>query len=470
MFCKKNFFTQHLRDVRESYFVHARHALHYSMNLMFASLASFIHALLPFLFTTKASSTMRRLFCEISQRLQSSELENNIKIRIAIIGFGASGVASFLNLVKFFDNSKTQLIIDIFDSNSFSGKGIAYSTRNFNHLLNVEAAKMSLDANSPNDFLDWLKENNYSYQASDFAPRLLYGLYLEDTIAKTCKLAESKGIKYNFIHQKITKIDKFNQHFYFNNQIYKHCILATGVELKNSEKNFWNDNLEKYLSDSEIHIAGTGLTAFDAIISLIDRNYQGQIFAYSRSGLITQERTNYNLPSKAPISIEDTNLKLSQIYRKFVQACKESDNWESVVDSVRLMTQEFWLKLDSEKKKRFMRHCIKQWTIHRHRCPSKQFEKILDLTQQNQLFFVKGKIPQKKFINCTGFDFSFNSELFQNMAENSLINYDELKMGIVSNNKNLHIIGSPNFGRILETTAIPDISKQAFQTAKQIYQ
>ena len=38
-----------------------------------------------------------------------------------------------------------------------------------------------------------------------------------------------------------------NKCFVINNKAYHHLILASGIDLKNAEKNFWNDDLNKYL-------------------------------------------------------------------------------------------------------------------------------------------------------------------------------------------------------------------------------
>lgn len=456
-----NFFTKHLKDVNEGYFEHARKALCFGINLFKAALAVTLHALLPFVFLTTGSRTVRKLHNLMILRSEIAMLRNcNSKNKIAIIGFGASGISTFCDLIK---NSKNQeLIIDIFDKNFFCAKGIAYSTKNFSHILNVEAGKMSIETDNADSFINWLKNNNYNYQTTDFAPRVLYGLYLEDIVAKTCKLADEKGIKYNFITTEINDVQKQDGFFIIDNKPYKHLILATGVEIKNFEKNFWNDDLNKYLNDAEIHIAGTGLTAFDAIVSLVDKNYSGKIFAYSRSGLVTKKRTAYDKKVTPPLTAQDADLELSQIFRKFVKACKSSEEWQAVIDSMRPITQEdFWIKFSAEKKRRFVRHCLKHWSIYRHRCPERQYVKLEKLMAEGKLVFVKGKITSKKFIDCTGFDFRFPSVLIKNMVENRLLNRDELDMGVVSNSPSLHIIGGLNFGTLLETTAVPDITKQA---------
>lgn len=61
-------FTDHPRAIGESYAEHQRHALRYSGELLRASLACFIHALIPGAFEHTASRSVIRLHGEMSRR------------------------------------------------------------------------------------------------------------------------------------------------------------------------------------------------------------------------------------------------------------------------------------------------------------------------------------------------------------------------------------------------------------------
>ena len=50
----------HLKDMKENYFVHLFEALVVVFSLLKAAVACLIHAFLPFVFTTTASSTIRK--------------------------------------------------------------------------------------------------------------------------------------------------------------------------------------------------------------------------------------------------------------------------------------------------------------------------------------------------------------------------------------------------------------------------
>ena len=61
-------FTEHPASLGETYGQHMRASVGYAVPLLGALLAAFAHALLPFLFTTTASTTVRRLYERISRR------------------------------------------------------------------------------------------------------------------------------------------------------------------------------------------------------------------------------------------------------------------------------------------------------------------------------------------------------------------------------------------------------------------
>lgn len=87
--------------------------------------------------------------------------------RIGIIGSGFSGTLVLANLVA---RSKTPLHIDLFEQDSTQATGIAYSTDEVKHLLNVPAAKMGAFPDKPDDFYNWLQTESGKEAASNIIP------------------------------------------------------------------------------------------------------------------------------------------------------------------------------------------------------------------------------------------------------------------------------------------------------------
>lgn len=64
----KRLFTDHPEAVGESYGEHMGVALSFAGPLLLAGLAALVHAFLPFLFTTTASATVKRLHARMMNR------------------------------------------------------------------------------------------------------------------------------------------------------------------------------------------------------------------------------------------------------------------------------------------------------------------------------------------------------------------------------------------------------------------
>ena len=66
-------FVAHPRSVNENYFAHAGVAFRFSLLLFRAALAAMVHGVIPALFETSASSTIKKLHREMSERSPPSQ-------------------------------------------------------------------------------------------------------------------------------------------------------------------------------------------------------------------------------------------------------------------------------------------------------------------------------------------------------------------------------------------------------------
>ena len=60
-----NFFNQHLKDAKETYFQHLGHATRFSFKMAVGSISCLLHALLPFLFVKTGSHLITELHDEM---------------------------------------------------------------------------------------------------------------------------------------------------------------------------------------------------------------------------------------------------------------------------------------------------------------------------------------------------------------------------------------------------------------------
>jgi hypothetical protein len=63
-----NLFTNHPHSVDETYLEHMIYATSYGFKMIFAGIASIIHAIFPFLFETTASECAKEINKEVEQR------------------------------------------------------------------------------------------------------------------------------------------------------------------------------------------------------------------------------------------------------------------------------------------------------------------------------------------------------------------------------------------------------------------
>lgn len=101
--------------------------------------------------------------------------------RVLIVGGGAAGVLVAIHLLR---QVRDPVLVEIAEPRAHLGEGVAYSTRNSAHLLNVPAGRMSALPDDPDHFRAWAGAG-----ASSFLPRRRYAQYLVDLLAEAREAA-----------------------------------------------------------------------------------------------------------------------------------------------------------------------------------------------------------------------------------------------------------------------------------------
>src|SRR3954470_13136032 len=97
---------------------------------------------------------------------------------VAIVGAGASGSLTAVALARAAPGLRVVLVDD-----RSHGLGVAYSTTDEQHRLNVPACGMSAFADDPGHFVRWLAASRLEAGENDFVPRAWFGRYLRDQLA-----------------------------------------------------------------------------------------------------------------------------------------------------------------------------------------------------------------------------------------------------------------------------------------------
>ena len=148
-------------------------------------------------------------------------------------------------------------------------------------------------------------------------------------------------------------------------------------------------------AEAPVAIIGTGLTAVDVVLSLLDQEHKGPIMALSRRGLLPQrhEETrrypDFMADEPAPESLSRLFARLRTEVRK---AEAGGFDWRSVIDAFRPHTERCWRALPEAEQRRFLRHVRPYWDIHRHRMAPQAAERLWDAFRRGQLVRRKGRL------------------------------------------------------------------------------
>ncbi|AOF94060.1 FAD/NAD(P)-binding protein [Sinorhizobium sp. RAC02] len=440
---------------------------------------------------------------------------------VAVIGSGFSAIALSLNLVDVLPATARVCLVG---ATRKRGRGIAYAANPDCLLLNVPAGRMSLFADRPNHFVDWLAENGASAAGNDFVPRQLYGRYLGDSLDAALKRTANRAaltlVDAEACSAEAAQDGGLTFRLSDGTQLVTDfAALCTGVgtarlplpadQLSSDIQPFivhdpWaEDWLERLPGDGDVLLVGTGLTMTDQCLLLKQRGFRGKIHALSRHALLPQAHLNQRADPAAPVLIPGRG-EVSEMLAILRAEAGVAPDWRAVMDGLRPITQAIWTGWSPTQQARFLRHAATFWSVHRHRMAPGVARQIQTLQQSGQLRCHKGRLEAVRLVggrlevriktrdglalstdlivNCTGFDRCTvkASPLLTSLADHGLVRSDPAGLGIDvgensaafavgGNSKSgLYAMGPLTAGRHWEITAVPDIRVQARSVAENI--
>ncbi|MEZ0225080.1 MAG: FAD/NAD(P)-binding protein [Alphaproteobacteria bacterium] len=435
---------------------------------------------------------------------------------IAIVGGGFSGLAVLANIVQ---KAKRPLSVTIISRDPPDVFGPAYSTPRPEHLLNVRAAAMGLFDDNHRGFYEWAAARDKNIKPDEYLSRNLFARYLASVREETLLAAEKKSIIVDFVRAELTDIVPASSALRLvtdgKSIEAKNVILAIGNTLKAKEEpqtprlisDVWNFNYEALERVEDIHhvaIIGSGLTALDTIISLLNRKWKGKITCLSGSAL---------LPQPHPIAYDAAKVKpaerqkylgrrlsgVMQALRKDIQA--RINEWPYVIDGVRPLVQEIWKGLSPKDRQRMSQRYFNLWNVHRHRCDANIRKQIDDAAATGAFAMLKakctgftpvqggvdvamerdGKSLTERYdivFKCFGINYAVaNNPLLMTLLNKGLLKSADNPYGIAADanfracygpSGTIYALGTPLFGQLFETTAVPELRHQAAKIADEI--
>jgi hydroxyacylglutathione hydrolase len=395
------------------------------------------------------------------------------------------------------------------------GLGLAYSTPSLRHLLNVPAGKISALPDQPNHFLNWLRRNHDpAATEKTFAPRAVFGRYIQSLLPSTGSIE----------HKIATAVDVRQQDSGAVLTLDNGCelradliVLATGnfdptplpgitkaaSDSGSYRHNAWAaETYEGLDPDAPVALIGTGLTGVDIVLRLRELGHRGRIIAVSRHGVFPNRHDDYTPLSSSAIP-SDTPTTCVAYLRALRAAIRRGAEWRAAIDSLRETTNELWLRLPIEEKKRFRRHLQRRWDVVRHRMAPPIADIIESELRNGTLEIRQGHLESvetspagtyitvrapdnserfyaDRVINCTGPSLHYRrvpSTLLQNLFKRGLVTSGPLGTGFHCSREGAVIdatgqaseiifnLGPGRQGDLIESIAIPELRQQAVELA-----
>lgn len=418
-----------------------------------------------------------------------------------IVGGGASGVLVAIHMAR--NGSEAQLV-HIAEPREILGQGLAYSTNDEAHLLNVPAGRMSIFPEDPEHFVKWTgKDGNY------FATRKEYGRYLFQSFVElqvatnTCTFDHIKsGV------ESLTRRDNVWLVEFENGTVdeYQNVVLAMGhgkplelsalKELRSSSRyahDAWRDRIP--FNPGLMVSIGTGLTFVDLALSHLRKDSQNQVIGISRNGLLPEP----HLAKRAAAApVPDFARTSPNAVRQFIEA---AEDWRAAQDGVRHELPEIWHHWSEEDKRDFFDEHLRWWNVHRHRVAPEIQQELTQAINSGRLRVIAGEVHSvvetpthldvatntgermeaTSLVNCLGYNAWGGGSLIGQLIESGQAKPGPLGLGICTNfpsfnvvasgdlvHQNLFAIGPILLGERFETTAIPELREQAREIALQL--
>ena len=345
-------------------------------------------------------------------------------LRVVVVGGGASGV---LVAARTLDASAARPVqVTVVDPSDVLAAGVAYSTVDPEHLLNVRASGMSADPSAPDDLVEWIAERGEGGRDT-FVPRRDYRRYLEEHLRRAEREAPAGTLEIRRdrvvgieIGESTTRVALASGGHLEADRV----VLALGNSAPGVPESLgsldgrpgwvpdpWAPGaLAPYVGAPEVLLVGTGLTMVDIAITL-GRDTEAdpgggrvdsapRLLALSRNGLVPLRHLEFQ-PHR-PIDIIDLDrdsrdvLALDRRIRARIVDHEgrqyPDEDWREVIDAVRPFANALWRRFDSEQQRIFLTQLLRQWDVHRHRMSPGTAQRFDSLQESGRLTIHTGQV------------------------------------------------------------------------------
>ncbi len=443
--------------------------------------------------------------------------------RIAIIGGGASGALLAIALLR--ENRGRPLRLAIVEPRPRLARGIAYSTEDPLHLLNVPARSMSALEDDADDLLRWARGDGATVEPDDFIPRRDFGRYLEERLAAAVAAAPP-AVAVEHVAARVERLEATGAVLDSGARLAAEDFvlalgggpprlpapLGAGIEPGRFVADPWKLDPRRIAAPGEsVLLVGTGLTMVDVALSLSAAGEGPRMLAVSRTGLAPLghrpgrplEHPPFPLPADGRM---DLGRLLQTFFVELSRHGAEGGDACDVIDAMRPVTQRIWRGLEPGERRWFLEHLRRQWEVRRHRMAPAVAGRIAGLRAAGMLRIEAAALTRldpdcdgvraelrrggrrewvrfDRVVNCAGAEDDVRRfpEPLPSLLLAGRLRPDPLRLGLdvdpcgtasasddlqaAVGGSPIHVIGPLRKGSLWESTAIPEIRRQASDLA-----
>ena len=435
-------------------------------------------------------------------------MKSDRALPVAIVGGGFSGTMVAAQLAR------KGIASVLIDGSGREGQGVAYSTQEPAHVLNVRAEVMSAWADDLEHFVRAAESEGDTRR--DFVQRQQFGRYLRTILneaveARLVQVARHQAISaepsasgWSVRLDDGERVDSSALVLALGNQPPE--PLPFGQHSARVINNPWGGEALAAVEDlasshEDVLLVGTGLTMVDAVLSLDAAGHRGRIVGLSRRGLIPRGHSNDMVP--APVEADEVPHGHVGTLWRWLRKRGAQVGWRAAVDSLRPHAHRLWQAFPLEEQRRFSRHARPWWDVHRHRIAPEVAQRLHDMIAEGRLEIVAGRIQsvedgqhgltvtyhrrsrtaveERSFaymINCTGPLGTISrtrDPMLKGMLADGLAKPDALGIALdvdersrIAGARLAWAMGPMTKGRYWEIIAVPDIRGQAAEVAEDI--
>lgn len=340
---------------------------------------------------------------------------------VAIVGGGFTGATIAYHLARGLgpDPGVEILVIEPRDG---LGQGLAYSTADPSHRVNVPASRMTMDCAIEDGFQRWLDEKGVALSpgsrmadGSTYPQRGLVGAYVADHLRPLLDSGRVRHVRARAISA--VKAGTYRVALDDGGVVEAdHLVIATShpppsipaafAHLRGSPRLISDPSDDARLSglarDAErVAIIGTGLTSADVIASLDRQGFKGSIRAISRRGLRSRGHAFGHGESLADFSADPARTALGLLRRVRAGVRRDAEAglpWQAALDRVRKQAGAIWAALPEAERAKLVRRLRVWWDVHRFRVAPPVEAVLDDLIARGRLAISAGDLREARLV------------------------------------------------------------------------